>query len=137
MASSFTASQQAGAGQASSANTIVAAWFGGKRFSEGYSREYTWPELAAALAAPHLITPADAAEYKDGPCMVFAKLRQRPTGFCVGRKKTDPLARTALAFDIETNKTTGEVPPAFDQMVERIKTLGWSAALYSSFSHTP
>ena len=54
----------------------------------------------------------------------------------VHRILANVVARTAIALDCETNHQTGIIPPAFETVVERLKTAGWAAAAYTSHSHT-
>lgn len=73
---------------------------------------------------------------KDGPNFVPATFKLEPDGK-VRRLCANLVARTAIALDIETNKQTGEVPPPLADVVAGIKRRGWTAALYTSHSHTP
>jgi hypothetical protein len=73
---------------------------------------------------------------KDGPNFVPARLSLEADGRHVRRLKTNLLARTAIALDCETDKKTGEVPPDFSEVVERIKIHRLAAVVYTSHSHT-
>ena len=46
------------------------------------------------------------------------------------------MTRTLVALDIETNKKTGEVPPAFASTRENLKILGVLAVMWTTHSHT-
>lgn len=72
---------------------------------------------------------------KDGPNFVPARFTLEPDGRHVRRLKRNLLARTAVALDCETNKKTGEIPPAFAEAADRISAAGWAAVVYSSHSH--
>jgi hypothetical protein len=72
---------------------------------------------------------------KDGRCFIPATFAQEPDG-AVRRLLANVSTRTAIALDCETNKLTGEVPPKFANVVERIKNQSWAAAVYTSHSHT-
>ncbi len=72
---------------------------------------------------------------KDGPNIVLARFAPEPNG-AVHRLKEKVLARTAIALDCETDKKTGEVPPPVQEVVARLEAKGWTAALYTSHSHT-
>ena len=74
---------------------------------------------------------------KDGPNFVPARFKLEPDGRHVRRLKRNLVARTAVALDCETSKKTGEVPPAFDAAVERVKAAGLAAILYTSHSDLP
>ncbi len=72
---------------------------------------------------------------KDGPNFVPCTFRVEPNGK-VRRQAENVVARTAIALDVEPHKITGEVPPTVAATVAKIRTLGWTAVLYSSHSHT-
>ena len=72
---------------------------------------------------------------KDGPNLVFARFIPEPNGNA-HRVNTKAAARTAIALDIETHKTTGEIPPSLAEAAERIKAQGWAGIVYTSHSHT-
>ena len=61
---------------------------------------------------------------KDGCCFVPARFKLEADGRQVRRLGVNVLARTAIALDVETNKKTGEVPPALDTAIRRIEALG-------------
>ena len=88
-----------------------------------------WPTLATKLTGPRRIGQ------KDGPNLVFARFKPEPSGEA-RRLKENVEGRTAVALDCETNKLTGEVPPAPSVVVDRLGRLGWAAVLYTSHSHT-
>ena len=94
----------------------------------GMMKEMTW------AAFTRLFQPRrDGA--KDGPNFIPATFRREPDGR-VRRISANLMARTALALDIESNKGTGEIPPPFEEAVERTKAMGWAAIVYTSHSHT-
>jgi hypothetical protein len=70
------------------------------------------------------------------PNFVAARFQLEPDGRRVRRKKERLIARTAVALDCETNKQTGEIPPAFANSVERVRATGWAAVVYTSHGHT-
>ena len=74
---------------------------------------------------------------KDGPNFVPARFTLEPDGRHVRRLKSKLLTRTAVALDIETNKTTGEVPPDLADAVARVRREGLAAVVYTSHSHQP
>ena len=74
---------------------------------------------------------------KDGPNFIPARFKLEPDGRQVHRVKRKLLARTAIALDLETRKTTGEVPPELDEAADRARTLGLAALGYTSHNHTP
>jgi hypothetical protein len=74
---------------------------------------------------------------KDGCCFSTARFKFEPDGRQVRRLKDNLLARTAVAQDIETSKTTGEVPPPCEVAIERVKSLGLACLLYTSHNHRP
>jgi hypothetical protein len=74
---------------------------------------------------------------KDGPNFVPARFRLEPDGRRVRRLKANLLARTAIALDIEANKKTGELPPGMDEIVNRVRALGWACLAYTSHNNRP
>ena len=72
---------------------------------------------------------------KDGCCFVPARFKLEADGRQVRRLGVNVLARTAIALDVETNKKTGEVPPALDTAIRRIEALGLAGFGYNSHSH--
>jgi hypothetical protein len=73
---------------------------------------------------------------KDGDNFIPATFTPDPDGR-VRRLKANVLSRTAVALDCETNKTTGELPPAFADAVRRVTERGWAGVIYTSHSHQP
>ncbi len=73
---------------------------------------------------------------KDGPNFIPATFSLEADGRHVRRLKRNLLSRTAIALDCESNKETGELPPALGELEERIKNQGWAALAYTSHSHT-
>lgn len=85
----------------------------------------TWDALCARLARHE-----EGA--KDGPAMACAVFRPgQPRG------NASVVARTLVALDIESNKTTGEVPPSFDATLAYLAAKRVRAALWTTHSHTP
>jgi hypothetical protein len=74
---------------------------------------------------------------KDGCNVVPAKFKLEPDGRRVRRKLDRVLARTAGALDIETSKTTGEVPPLPTVAAIRMEALQLAGVVYTSHSHHP
>jgi hypothetical protein len=74
---------------------------------------------------------------KDGPCFVPARFTLEADGRHVRRLGANLAARTAVALDCETHKTTGEIPPRLANLVDRIRARGWAAVVYTSHNHRP
>jgi hypothetical protein len=74
---------------------------------------------------------------KDGPCFAAARFSMEPDGRQVRRLKTNLLARTVVALDIEANPKTGELPPAPAEAIRRAEAKGLACLLYTSHSHQP
>ena len=74
---------------------------------------------------------------KDGPNFVPARFSLEADGRHVRRLKTNLVARTAIALDLETNKKTGEIPPNPDEAIRRTEAKGLACLLYTSHSHRP
>jgi hypothetical protein len=74
---------------------------------------------------------------KDGPGFCAARFKLEDDGRHIRRLKTNLLARTAIAMDIEPNKATGEIPPDVDEIASRITERQWAAALWTSHNHNP
>jgi hypothetical protein len=74
---------------------------------------------------------------KDGPGFVPSRFAPEGKGRTVRRKKTNLLARTAVALDIELNKKTGEIPPSPEHAAKIIRSMGLAAVIYTSHSHLP
>jgi hypothetical protein len=98
-----------------------------------------------AIGDPERITWGDFAGVfwyrregeKDGPNFVPARFKLEADGRHVRRLTRNLMARTGVALDCEANKETGELPPAINEAVARIKAAGWAAALYTSHRHRP
>ena len=73
---------------------------------------------------------------KTGKNFVLAEFQREPNGR-VHRIGANLMARTAIGLDIETSKKMDEIPPPFEDAVERIKARGWAAIVYTSHNHTP
>jgi hypothetical protein len=73
---------------------------------------------------------------KDGPGFVPARFKLEPDGKHVRRLGAKLIARTAIAIDCETNRTSGEVPPAAAEAAERVRKAGWAGVIYTSHNHT-
>ena len=74
---------------------------------------------------------------KDGPNFVPARFSLEADGRHVRRLKTNLIARTAIALDLETDKKTGEIPPNPDEAIRRTAAKGLTCLLYTSHSHRP
>jgi hypothetical protein len=74
---------------------------------------------------------------KNGPNVVPARFVLEPDGRQVRRQIKNLAARTAIALDIENSKETGEVPPAIDEVVQRLTAIGLAAIVYTSHNHKP
>ena len=74
---------------------------------------------------------------KDGPNFVPARFSLEADGRHVRRLKTNLVARTAIALDLETNKKTGEIPPNPNEAIRRAEAKGLTCLLYTSHSHRP
>ena len=72
---------------------------------------------------------------KDGPNFIPSRFRLEADGRQVRRLKRNLLARTAIALDIETTGTTGEVPPTLGEAMARAHALGFAALGYTSHNH--
>lgn len=94
----------------------------------GKMQRTTWAQFAATFKNRR-------EGSKDGPCFVGGTFTPEPNGQ-VRRLIKNIVARTIVALDCETDKTTGEVPPSVDVVVDRIKRQGWAAAVYTSHNHT-
>ena len=112
---------QTGANQASSLvvcfATGVGSWDAFPR-----SHERPWAELAERSTVHR---PGD----KDGP-WVCGGMFSGPD-----RKAKNLIGRGVVALDIETNKETGEVPPPFDVVVERLRSLNQAAVVWTTYNH--
>ncbi len=126
---------QGAASDVTSDLTITVGEFSNSQAAKGKAITQPWSFFVGRLTH-HEITADDTKEAKDGSNYVFATLHRKTDG-CVGRKLMDVLQRTALTFDVETNRETGEVPPSFEKMVARIRKAGWAVVVYTSFNHTP
>jgi len=73
---------------------------------------------------------------KDGPSFATARFVPELDGRQVRRLKRNLLARTAVALDCETDKQTGEVPPALEVAAARVRAAGWAAVIYTSHNHS-
>jgi hypothetical protein len=112
---------------------LTVAWFD-TAFSDGPAygdpERTTWGEFAS-------VSEWRREGEKDGPCFATARFKLERDGRQVRRLKANLLARTAIALDIETSKTTGEVPPGPDEVIERAGGLGLACLLYTSHTHKP
>src|SRR4051794_14301614 len=61
---------------------------------------------------------------KDGPAFVPARFSLDAVGRQVRRLKSNLLARTAIALDVEASKRTGELPPPPAEAARRAETKG-------------
>jgi hypothetical protein len=74
---------------------------------------------------------------KDGCCFTPCRSTLEPDGYHVRRLKANVIARTLIALDFETNKVTGEIPPALNTVVNTVKAMGLAGIIYSSHNHQP
>src|SRR5262245_35648313 len=82
----------------------------------------TWDSLAARLTR-HDVGP------KDGPAIACATFNGE-------RRSANVVERTLVALDIETNTSTGEVPPYAGLMAMKLRrTLGVKSILWTTHSH--
>lgn len=69
---------------------------------------------------------------KDGPALTCCTFQAgQPRG------NRSVVTRTLVALDIEINKTTGEVPPAFASTRNNLTSRRVAAAIWTTHSHTP
>jgi hypothetical protein len=113
---------------------LTVAWFetampGGPAY--GDPETTTWGNFASIFSGSR--REGD----KDGCNVVPAKFKLEPDGRQVRRKLDRVLARTAGALDIETSKTTGEVPPLPAVAAIRMEALQLAGVVYTSHSHHP
>ena len=73
---------------------------------------------------------------KDGCAFVPARFTLEPDGRQVRRKRSNVIARTAVAHDIETSKTTGEIPPDPAAVAAMLQGIGLAGVVYTSHSHS-
>lgn len=98
------------------------------RFASQYERQgeeldLPWGRIAQRLALHTVGT-------KDGSAI--------SVGLFAGTRSTENLvARTAIALDVETSKTTGEVPPDPQAVGERLRGRRLAGVIWTTFSHTP
>ncbi|HEX5006388.1 MAG TPA: hypothetical protein VFV70_04705, partial [Hyphomonadaceae bacterium] len=99
-----------------------------------------------ALGTPETVAWSDITDIfannrrvgaKDGPNFVPARFTLEADGRQVRRMGRNVVTRTMVALDCETHKDTGEVPPALDVVMERLRCLGLAGVAYTSHSHTP
>lgn len=89
----------------------------------GEELDLPWPRVAKRLATH---TPGP----KDGTAISVATF--------AGTRSSDNLAmRTAIALDVETSKTTGEIAPDPQVVGERLASRGLAGVVWTTFSHTP
>ena len=97
------------------------------RFNSQYDRhgeelDVPWPRCAMRLSMPSVGT-------KDGTAI--------SVGLFTGTRSTDNLAaRSGIALDIETSKSTGEVPPPVEEATKRLDRMGIEGVIWTTFSHT-
>lgn len=72
---------------------------------------------------------------KDGPCFAPARFRVEADGRHVRRLLKNVVAYTAVCLDIETSKTTGEIPPVPQRALETAKAAGLACLVYTSHNH--
>lgn len=94
-----------------------------------YPESTTWGNIHGSISASR--REGD----KDGPNIIGARFQCEPCGRRARRLKDNLQARTTIILDIEISKTTGEVPPSFDETVRRAKALGYACIIYTSHNH--
>jgi hypothetical protein len=67
---------------------------------------------------------------------VPARFKLEGDGKHVRRLGANLLARSAIALDCETNKTSSEAPPPASEAAERMRDAGWAGLVYTSHNHT-
>lgn len=97
----------------------------------GVQEALAWSDVVSIIANDRRIGE------KDGPGFVPMRCVPEMNGRHVRRLGRNMLARTMVALDCETNKKTGEVPPAPADVVARLQRLNVSAVVYTTHSHTP
>jgi hypothetical protein len=90
----------------------------------------TWGSFAGLLSCSR------REGVKDGPGFVPARFQLEPDGKHVRRLGVNLIARTLVVLDCETDKKTGEVPPAPDAAVARVRGAGWAGVVYTSHNHS-
>jgi hypothetical protein len=93
----------------------------------GHMDDTTWLTFSDALQSRR-------EGEKSGLAVIPATFKPEPDGR-VRRLLENVAMRTAIVLDIETSKTTGEIPPEPGDAASRIRALGWCAAIYTSHGH--
>lgn len=93
------------------------------RYGQPWAGE--WSALARRLARH------DEGE-KDGAAIACATFQAG-----MPRGSSTVVARSLIALDIETSRTTGEIPPPMDSVASQLATQRQAAALWTTHSHTP
>lgn len=97
------------------------------RFASQYDRDGEELDLPWERVAQRLVVHTVGT--KDGSAI--------SVGLFAGTRSTDNLvARSAIALDVETNKTTGEVPPDPQDVCERLKARRIASVVWTTYSHT-
>lgn len=74
---------------------------------------------------------------KDGPNFAPARFEREADGQHVRRLKRHVRARTVAVLDIESDRSTGEIPPAPRVTAARAEALGLAVVVATSHSHRP
>jgi hypothetical protein len=115
---------------------IEVAWFanGGEpgKPALGTPETLNWADFASIIADNRRVGP------KDGCNLIPTRFEREPGKLrMVRRKAANARARTAVALDVEENKSTGELPPAVSQIVRRLQTMALAAIVWTTHSHLP
>ena len=98
----------------------------------GTTETIAWSDFASIVCDNRRVGP------KDTTCFSPTRFTLEPGTTCkVRRLGRNAIARSAIALDIEANKTTGEIPPAPTAIAQRLANMGNVAVVYTSHSHTP
>ena len=116
---------------------LTVAWFNRAilegRPAIGVQTRTTWGRVVVRISGPRR-----ERDDKDGPCFVPGCLAPYYSGDDkhVRRQRRFVQARTLIALDIETHKTTGEVPPSPSEAAQCLQAHGLAGVVYTSHSHT-
>lgn len=112
-------------------DTISCTFYRDAHDNLGRRVETTWDRLIERLSRHDVGT-------KDGPALTCATFNtgQDRWGKAVTRRNDLLVARSMVALDIETSKTTGEVPITFDAMADYLAVRRVRAACWTTHSHT-
>jgi hypothetical protein len=113
-------------------DTLMISWFPTgipKGPAIGVPKNVTWEAIARRCLCRR-------EGEKDGPCFVPARFKLEGDGKHVRRLGANLFARTAIAIDCETNKTSSEAPPPASEAAELMRDAGWAGLVYTSHNHT-